>query len=63
MNKEKNINIANSIRETKERHSKMDVKTYEVKVITSKLSNVQKNDIILTIGAGTVTKIGYMIKE
>lgn len=45
MNKEKNINIANSIRETKERHSKMDVKTYEVKVITSKLSNVQKNDI------------------
>ena len=26
-------------------------------------NNVQKNDIILTIGAGTVTKIGYMIKE
>ena len=45
MNKEKNINIKNSIKETRERHSKMDVKTYEVKVVTSKLSNAQKDDI------------------
>ena len=45
MNKERNINIANSIKETKERHSHMDVKTYEVKVVTSKLSNAKKDDI------------------
>lgn len=45
MNKEKNINIKNSIKETRERHSKMDVKTFEVKVVTSKLSNAQKDDI------------------
>ena len=25
------------------------------------LENVSKNDIILTIGAGTVTKIGHML--
>ena len=45
MNKEKNINIKNSIKETRERHSNMDVKTFEVKVVTSKLSNAQKDDI------------------
>ena len=26
-------------------------------------NNVKENDLVLTIGAGTVTKIGYMIKE
>ena len=45
MNKERNINIANSIKETKERHSHMDVKTYEVKVVTSKLSHAQEDDV------------------
>ena len=41
----KNINIANSIKETRKRHAKMDVETYEIKVVTSKLSNAQKDDI------------------
>ena len=41
----KNINIKNSIKETRERHSKMDVKTFEVKVVTSKLSIAQRDDI------------------
>ena len=26
-------------------------------------NNVQENDLVLTVGAGTITKLGYMIKE
>ena len=42
---EKNANIKESIRSTRERHANMVCKTFEVKVVTSKLSHVQREEI------------------
>lgn len=43
MNKEKNRTIKQSILETRNRHQTMDCKTYEIKIINSKLNTDQKN--------------------
>ena len=45
MNQEKNASISNTIKNTRERHANMICKTYEVKVVMSKLSCVQKEEL------------------
>ena len=41
MSQEKNASISNTIKNTRERHTNMICKTYEVKVVMSKLSCIQ----------------------
>lgn len=45
MNQEKNASISNTIKNTRERHANMICKTYEVKVVMSKLSRVQREEL------------------
>lgn len=45
MSQEKNASISNTIRNTRERHANMICKTYKVKVVMSKLSYVQKEEL------------------
>lgn len=45
MSQEKNASISNTIKNTRERHAHMICKTYEVKVVTSKLSCTQKEEL------------------
>ena len=45
MSQEKNASISNTIRKTRERHANMICKTYKIKVVTSKLSCVQKEEL------------------
>ena len=45
MNQEKNASISNTIKNTRERHANMICKTYEVKVVMSKLSCVQREEL------------------
>lgn len=45
MSQEKNANISNTIKNTRERHANMICKTYKVKVVMSKLSCVQKEEL------------------
>lgn len=42
---DKNQQIKETLKATKERHSKMNVKTFEVKVVSSKMSKAQKSQI------------------
>lgn len=48
MSQEKNASISNTIKNTRERHANMICKTYEVKVVMSKLSCVQKEELNAT---------------
>lgn len=45
MNQGKNASISNTIKNTRERHANMICKTYEVKVVTSKLSCTQREEL------------------
>lgn len=45
MSQEKNASISNTIKNTRERHANMICKTYKVKVVMSKLSCVQKEEL------------------
>lgn len=45
MSQEKNASISNTIKNTRERHTNMICKTYEIKVVTSKLSCVQREEL------------------
>ena len=45
MSQEKNASISNTIKNTRERHTNMICKTYEVKVVMSKLSCIQKEEL------------------
>lgn len=45
MNQGKNASISNTIKNTRERHANMICKTYEIKVVTSKLSCVQREEL------------------
>ena len=45
MNKAKKAKIKMTLRQTKQRHSQMDCKTYELKVVKNKLNKNQKEEI------------------
>lgn len=45
MSQEKNASISNTIKNARERHANMICKTYEVKVVMSKLSCIQKEEL------------------
>ena len=45
MNNAKNQRIKESLRDTKERHSSMNCRVFEVKVVSSKLNRTQKDSV------------------
>lgn len=60
---EKNNKIKNSIKETLKRHSLMDCKTFEIKVVTNKMSKQQKDDINNLFKEAKWIRNAYLNKE